>query len=108
MDSWDDYLATGDSDVTVDQVTDAQIDLDNAGLQEDFSDQDAGMSDFYANSASEDVQSANFDSYISGDDPDYSSAVDDASTSLDYADSSLDESAAADDYVGDAADDLSS
>jgi hypothetical protein len=105
MDSWDDYLA---SDVTADQVTDAQIDLGNAAVQEDYAEQDAGTSDFYANWATEDVQEANFDSYITGDDPDYSSAIEDAGTSLDYADSSLDESAAADGYVADAADDLSS
>jgi hypothetical protein len=108
MDSWDDYLAPGGGDVTAEQVTDAQTDLDSAGVQEDFAEQDAGTSDFYANWASEDVQEANFDSYITGDDPDYSTAEDDASTSLDYADSSLDESAASDGYVADAADDLSS
>lgn len=107
MDSWDDYLAPTD-DVTVEGLADAQIDLGNASLQEDFSEQDAGMSDLYANWASEDVQEANFDSYITGDEPDYSTALEDAGTSLDYADASLDESAAADGYVADAADDLSS
>ncbi len=106
MDSWDDYLAP--SDVTAEQVGDAETDLGNAAVQEDYAEQDAGTSDFYANWATEDVQEANFDSYITGDDPDYSSAIEDAGTSLDYADSSLDESAAADGYVADAADDLSS
>ena len=106
MDSWDDYLAP--SDVTAEQVGDAETDLGNATVQEDYAEQDAGTSDFYANWATEDVQEANFDSYITGDDPDYSSAIEDAGTSLDYADSSLDESAAADGYVADAADDLSS
>ncbi|MFC1411385.1 hypothetical protein ACEZCY_17460 [Streptacidiphilus sp. N1-12] len=108
MDSWDDYLAPGDGDVSTEQIVEAQSDLGEAALQENFAEQDAGMSDFYANWASEDVQEANFDSYITGDEPDYSAAIEDASTSLDYADSSLDESAAADGYVADAADDLSS
>ncbi|MHA6758509.1 hypothetical protein [Streptacidiphilus sp. PAMC 29251] len=108
MTDWDDYLAPGDTDVTAEQVTEAQSDLGDAALQENFAEEDAGTSDFYANWASEDVQEANFDSYITGDEPDYSTAIEDAGTSLDYADSSLDESAAADGYVADAADDLSS
>ena len=108
MDSWDDFLAPGDGDVTTGDLVDAQADLGNAALQEDYAEQDAGTSDLYANWASEDVQEANFDSYITGEDPDYSTAVEDAGTSLDYADASLDESAAADGYAADAADDLSS
>jgi hypothetical protein len=106
MDSWDDFMATDDSGLTAEDVAEAQGDLGEAALQESYAEEDASTSDMYANWASEDVQEANFDSYITGDEPDYSTALEDAGTSLDYADASLDEADAADGYVADAADDL--